>query len=244
MLKALLYGKSDVGLKRTNNEDAFILKADLGLCVLADGMGGAAAGELASQYFTDTALEVFSKAGNRSLDNCVELVQSTYDLANQRILQHVQENPEHKGMGCTAELLVLCGERFALGHVGDSRTYLLRHRVLKQLTHDHSLVQEQLDQGFITQEEARKHPMRNVILRAVGTQESLAVDLIRGALVPQDIFLQCSDGLSDMIDDEVIHSVLVLPAGLPEKAEKLIEFAKQAGGLDNVTVVLSEIVGD
>jgi serine/threonine protein phosphatase PrpC len=244
MLKALLYGKSDVGLKRTNNEDAFLLKAELGLCVLADGMGGAAAGELASQFFAETALEVFSKADHRSEDNNVQLIQGSYDLANQRILQHVKENPEHKGMGCTAELLVLHGERFALGHVGDSRTYLLRHGVLKQLTRDHSLVQEQLDQALITQDEARKHPLRNVILRAVGTQESLAVDLIRGAIVPQDIFLQCSDGLSDMIDDGTIQSVLILPVGLPEKSERLIDLAKQAGGLDNITVVLSEIVND
>ncbi|NLI80251.1 MAG: Stp1/IreP family PP2C-type Ser/Thr phosphatase [Deltaproteobacteria bacterium] len=242
MLRILSVGKSDVGLKRTNNEDIFLIRDDLGIVAVADGMGGAAAGELASQFFAETSLDVFTLDGPPSGDNDGALIQKAFDLANQRILEHVERNPAHRGMGCTAELLVLHGERFTLGHVGDSRTYLFRQNQLKQLTRDHSLVQDQLNQGLITPEEARKHPLRNVILRAVGTQETLAVDLIRGALLQQDIFLLCSDGLTDMIDDDAIFATLASPFKLSQKAESLIDQAKLAGGLDNVTVVLSEVI--
>ncbi|NLI34659.1 MAG: Stp1/IreP family PP2C-type Ser/Thr phosphatase [Deltaproteobacteria bacterium] len=242
MLKVLSTGQTDVGLKRTNNEDAYLVRIDLGLVALADGMGGAAAGELASQFFTESSLEVFSRAGPPSGSDRAELIQYSFELANQRILSHVEENPHHRGMGCTAELLVFSSERFTLGHVGDSRTYLFRQGRLRQLTQDHSLVQDQVNQGLITEQEARRHPLRNVILRAVGTRETLEVDLIRGTLTDKDIYLLCSDGLSDMIDDDAIRTTLALRAGLSEKAERLVEQAKSAGGLDNITVVLSEIV--
>jgi serine/threonine protein phosphatase PrpC len=138
--------------------------------------------------------------------------------------------------------MVFLGERFAIGHVGDSRTYLLRKGMLKQLTKDHSLVQQQVDQGLITPEDARKHRLRNVILRAVGTRESLAVDFVRGKMFVGDIFLLCSDGLSDMIDDGAIQEILNLPSSIDEKAENLIDSAKTAGGYDNITVILNEIV--
>jgi serine/threonine protein phosphatase PrpC len=242
MPKVISFGKTDTGLKRQNNEDAFLISTDLGLSVLADGMGGAAAGELASQIFADTALEVFSQTGATSEEEYLVLLQRCYEMANERILSHVLTNPHHEGMGCTAELMVFVDEKFAIGHVGDSRTYLFRKGQLKQLTKDHSLVQQQVDQGLITPEDARKHRLRNIILRAVGTQESLAVDFVRGKLAVGDIFLLCSDGLSDMIEDYSIQDILAQPAALGQKAERLIEAAKSAGGLDNVTVVLNEVV--
>lgn len=242
MPKIVCCGKSDVGLKRSNNEDAFLIQPELNLGALADGMGGAAAGELASQFFAQTALEVFSASNFRSEDEGLGLIQKSYELANERILNHIRENPHHRGMGCTAELLVFFDEKFALGHVGDSRTYLYRKGHLKQLTRDHSLVQDQVDQGLITLVEARRHPLRHVILRAVGTAETLAVDLIRGAIHPSDLFLLCSDGLSDMIEDSSIEEILALPLDITEKAERLIESAKSAGGHDNVTVVLSKVI--
>lgn len=244
MLKVLSTGQTDVGLRRTNNEDAYLVRVDLGLVALADGMGGAAAGELASRFFTESSLEVFSRADPPSRSSNAELIQYSFELANQRILNHVEENPHHRGMGCTAELLVFSNERFTLGHIGDSRTYLFRQGRLRQLTRDHSLVQDQVNQGLITEQEARRHPLRNVILRAVGTRETLEVDLIQGTLTDKDIYLLCSDGLSDMIDDDAIRTSLALSASLSEKAEHLVEQAKSAGGLDNITVVLSEIVDE
>jgi PPM family protein phosphatase len=234
-------GKSDPGLKRPNNEDAFLVNTACGLHVLADGMGGAAAGELASGIFIDAAQELFSGPAARTDEECMQWLQRVYELANARILDHVGAHPEHRGMGCTAELLILSNNKFALGHIGDSRTYLYRKGQLKQLTKDHSLVQEQVDQGLITPQEARNHRLRHVILRAVGTAEALAVDFLRGNVFAGDLFVLCSDGLTDMVEDPVITRILAQPVDLEGKAERLIEAAKAAGGHDNITVVLSEV---
>jgi protein phosphatase len=243
MNRVIAFGKSDRGLKRPSNEDAFFVKAELGFHVLADGMGGAAAGELASQIFAVTALEVFSGLPPRESDHDVVLrLEKSYELANERILSHVRIHPDDRGMGCTAELLVILNNKFILGHVGDSRTYLYRRGKLKQLTRDHSLVQDQLDQGLITPMEARTHRLRHVILRAVGTNEALPVDLLRGEILQGDLFLLTSDGLTDMVEDRTIREVLALHVDISRKAERLIELAKAAGGHDNITVILSEVV--
>ncbi|MDY6842804.1 MAG: Stp1/IreP family PP2C-type Ser/Thr phosphatase [Thermodesulfobacteriota bacterium] len=236
------FGKTDHGLKRPNNEDAFIVQPDLGFCAVADGMGGAAAGELASAIFIETTLEVFSKSHERSERGVLELVQMAFRYANERILSHVKENPQHQGMGCTAELLAYCKESFVIGHIGDSRIYRVREGHLKQVTEDHSLVQDQLNKGLITPEEAKNHKMRNVILRAVGINENMAVDFIRGQTSQYDLFLLCSDGLTDMVDDVTIQKTLSSPSSLSHKVADLIELAKSNGGYDNITVVLSEIL--
>ena len=241
MFKIVFSGKSDVGLRRTNNEDTFVVSPERGLCLVADGMGGAAAGELASRIFTDTALEIFSTATSRSEKETLQLVQRTFAWANERVLSHVKENAHHKGMGCTAELVAFSDDGFVLGHMGDSRTYRLRNGQLKQLSKDHSFVQEQIDQGLITLAEARNHPMRNIILRAVGVKESVALDLVRGKAIPGDLLLLCSDGLTDMVDDTLLLEALSSTTVLSQKAEKLVELAKSAGGYDNVTVVLSQV---
>ena len=145
-------------------------------------------------------------------------------------------------MGCTAELIAFSDEDFVLGHMGDSRIYRIQNGQLKQLTKDHSLVQEQIDEGLISPEEARKHSLRNVITRAVGIEEKCDIDILRGKTYSGDLFLLCSDGLTDMVDDNLIRKVLSSPIDLPQKTEKLVEMAKIAGGKDNVTVVLSEIL--
>ena len=234
-------GKSDSGLKRTNNEDRFMVRSELGFCLVADGMGGAAAGEIASRIFAETTLELFSSSAGRSEKETIELVQRAFNFANERILSHVKKNPHHKGMGCTAELMAFSDKGFVIGHIGDSRTYCLRDGQLKQLTQDHSLVQNQIDQRLITPAEARNHPLRNVILRAVGIKKKLALDLIRGITFSGDLFLLCSDGLSDMVDDNQIRNILFSTAPLLQKVEKLIESANTAGGYDNITVVLADI---
>ncbi len=234
-------GKSDTGLKRTNNEDSFMVRSELGFCLVADGMGGAAAGEIASRIFAETTLELFSNSGGRSEKETIELVQRVFIFANKKILLHVKKNPHHKGMGCTAELMAFSDKGFVVGHMGDSRTYCLRDGQLKQLTLDHSLVQNQIDQGLLTPAEARNHPLRNVILRAVGIKQHLALDLVRGITFSGDLFLLCSDGLTDMIDDNKIRNILYSTSTLLQKVEKLIKSANAAGGSDNITVVLFEI---
>lgn len=241
MANVIFSSKSDVGLRRTNNEDAFMVKPELGLCAVADGMGGAASGEVASRIFCDTLFEVFSQANIQSEEDTVKMMQTAFQLANERILNKAQQEPEHHGMGCTAELLKFFGEQYVIGHVGDSRVYLFRQGQLKQITKDHSLVQEQIEQGLISAMEAKKHSLRHLILRAVGINDSLAVDFIRGKTLPGDIFLLCSDGLSDMIDDPAIQETLSRPSDLEQKTDSLIESAKSAGGVDNITVVLCEV---
>jgi serine/threonine protein phosphatase PrpC len=259
------FGKTDTGLVRQHNEDTFLIKPDMGFCLVADGMGGAAAGELASRIFSETALEVFLKAKGRSETEIREQaptstenngdvtiirseteilnqVQRTFNLANERILNHVKETPEHKGMGCTAELIAFYDKDFVIGHLGDSRSYRIQNGRLKQLTKDHSLVQEQIDQGLISPEEARNHTFRRVITRAIGVEERFDPDILRGKTNSGDLFLLCSDGLTDMVDDYQIHKILSLPVDLVQKTEKLVEMAKSSGGRDNITVVLSEIL--
>lgn len=234
------YGKSDRGLKRSNNEDAFVIAPELGLCAVADGMGGAAAGEMASLIFTESALSVFSKTKHQSEQERLEAVKQAFSFAHERIRDHVGDSPQHEGMGCTAELAVFYNESCLVGHIGDSRTYLFRDGRLKQLTRDHSLVQDQIDSGFITASEAGNHPLRNVIFRAVGVNEGLEVDLLKGRVLPGDVYLLSSDGLTDMVSDSSIKQVLSSSIGLPQKVERLIELAISAGGYDNITVILCE----
>ncbi|MBP1712160.1 MAG: protein serine/threonine phosphatase [Deltaproteobacteria bacterium] len=184
MLKVQSFGQTDTGLKRSNNEDSFLCHPDLALWAVADGMGGAASGEVASRIFVDTAFEVFSGIEATAAKEDSLIVQEIFRIANERIFLSAKNNRQYHGMGCTAELLAFSGEDYLVGHVGDSRTYLFRDGDLKQLTRDHSLVQDQLDRGLITVEEAKNHALRNVILRAVGVEEALAVDFIRGGSFP------------------------------------------------------------
>lgn len=241
MPKIAISGGTDVGLKRSKNEDTFIASTDYSFCLVADGMGGAAAGELASRFFAETCFQLFSNAEVMSEKQLTDLVQRAFSLSNRRILDHVKAAPHHEGMGCTAELLAFINGSFVLGHMGDSRTYRYRDGNLRQLTHDHSLVQNMVDQGLISASEAKVHAHRNVILRAVGIDDNLSLDLIRGKILPGDQFLLCSDGLTDMVDDQFIIEVLSADLTLPKKVEGFIEMARMAGGADNITVVLSAI---
>lgn len=241
MPQKIFFGKTDIGLRRQNNEDAFVLSPELDFCLTADGMGGAAAGELASKIFADTTQEIFSGNPDRSQKEVLYRVQEAFRAANAKILEHVIQNTSHKGMGCTAELLAFSDEGFILGHIGDSRTYRLRKGHLEQLTQDHTIVQQQFEEGLISSDQIKQHPLRNVIFRAVGIKEELALDLIFGKIFAEDIFLLCSDGLTDMIPDDQIREILCSDSDLHRKAEELIETAKVAGGIDNITVVLAAI---
>jgi protein phosphatase len=232
------YGNSHKGLKRANNEDSFHIDSEKGYCLVADGMGGAAAGEVASQYFTHSAKAIFSRRRIRSEAEALTLIKEVFILANRKILDHSKSNPKLKGMGCTAELLAITGENVVIGHVGDSRTYRFRNGKLKQMTKDHSLVQKQLDAKQITEAEARTHPLRNIILQAVGIQSMLELDLIRVKAIPDDLFMLCSDGLTDMVDETEIEKALLESSELPAIVDRLIDLANSSGGNDNITVVV------
>ncbi len=242
MAKLNYFGRTDPGLIRSNNEDAFLIKPDIGFCLVADGVGGASAGEIASRIFVETALEVFSAERDQSENKTLERIKKAFRFAHERILKYVEQNPQYDGMACTAELIAFHEQGFASGHIGDSRTYRVRNGQLKQLTRDHSLVQYQIDQGMITPDDAKEHSFRNVIFQAVGMKDNLSLDILKGKTYPGDLFLLCSDGLTDMIDDSLIGQVLFSGFGLPRKTEKLLEMAKSAGGRDNITVVIAEIL--
>ncbi len=236
------FGVTDIGLRRLNNEDVYLIRPDLSFCLVADGMGGAAAGEVASSLFSEAAVEIFLKNGNHTACAPDQMVQQAFELANKKMLTHVDRHPHHEGMGCTAELLVFSGEKYFLGHVGDSRTYRMRNGNLQQLTEDHSFVQEQVNRGLITPAEARKHEMRNVILRAVGIEARPRVAIHQGNAASGDLFMLCSDGLTDLVEDEMIQEIMAISKeSLKWRAKKLVELAKTAGGYDNITVVLAQI---
>lgn len=238
MHQKIFAGKTDIGCKRSNNEDQYLINPDYDFCAAADGMGGAAAGEIASLIFTDTASEILADNFNRSKNEVLFRVKKAFINANEKIQAHIKKNPDHVGMGCTAELLALYEKSFILGHVGDSRTYLLRKGELKQITHDHTLVQQQVDAGIIPPGNIKTHPLRNIILRAIGHKKELELDIVRGNIFPDDLFLLCSDGLIDMISDEQIKDIICSDIDINEKAAELIECSKTAGGEDNITVVL------
>ena len=190
--------------------------------------------------FVDAAQEVFlsgllGRAGRR------EMVERAFLLADRRIREKAEE-PGMGGMGCTAELLALDGTTWWLGHLGDSRTYLFDGKGLRRLTKDHTFVQEELDRGAMTQEEARRHRLRHVLSKAVGHMEELEIDVISGALKGPSIFLLCSDGLTDELEDREIEAALDLEARPGELAEALVDAALRHGGRDNVTAVVVKAV--
>jgi len=235
-------GRTDVGMRRSNNEDAFAVSPERGFLALADGMGGAASGEVASGIFAATVVELLSLDPPYAVKEAEELVREAFLLANRRIRELAARRTEHKGMGCTGEIVLFTGDRYVVGHVGDSRVYLFRGGRLGQLTKDHSLVQEQIDQGFLTAEQARANALRHVILRALGIDDALAVDLVAGKVREEDVFLLCSDGLTDMVGDLLIEERLASDLSLGEKADRLVRDACDAGGHDNVTVVLGLVL--
>ena len=229
--------RSDPGRRRRQNEDAFVCAPPL--FAIADGMGGAQAGELASRL-AKTAIEEGAAAAVDE-GGLVEAVQT----ANAKVFERAHQDPSAAGMGTTATV-ALVDERAAtvtLGHVGDSRAYHLRDGRLEQLTSDHSLVGELIRSGRLTEDEAAVHPHRSVITRALGTEPEVDVDVERAALAPGDLLLLCSDGLSAMVRDDEIARILDATGREPHAAaDALVRAANEAGGIDNVTVVLVELV--
>jgi protein phosphatase len=230
--------RSEIGRRRSNNEDACLTDLASGFCLVADGMGGEAAGEIASRLFSEAVVEVFQNAQDRNEARVLERVQEAFRLANRMVREYAAHNPEHSGLGCTAELLAFSENGFVLGHIGDSRTYRSRDHRLDQLTRDHSLVQRQLESGLISPENLRKHPLRNVITRAVGVADEIRLDLIRGPINREDQFLLCTDGLTDLVDDKPIAAILDLGTSLDQKVNAMIDASLKAGGYDNITVIL------
>jgi len=234
---------SDVGRVRKGNEDSFYADANeyRGLFIVADGMGGHAAGEVASQMTVSIISDDLAELNDLESAHALELVSQSVHHANRAVYQRTVEEREKYGMGTTASVLVLADERFIIGHVGDSRIYLLRDGELKQLTHDHSVVQEQLDAGIITPDEARNHRQSNVITRCIGIGGSVEPDLIDGDVRLGDVFLLASDGLTGMVEDRRLQQLLASRAAPSRVVDALIAEANARGGVDNITAVVVRI---
>jgi serine/threonine protein phosphatase PrpC len=220
---------TDVGRERDHNEDS--LFSDDPVFAVADGMGGAQAGEVASGMAIE-AVEQAKRAGDLP-ERTVPVIEE----ANAKIHAAAREDSSRAGMGCTLTMAVVEGREVVIGHVGDSRGYRVREGHLEQLTEDHSLVAGLIKLGKLTPEEAKTHPQRSVILRALGPASAVEVDVLHIEPREDDIYLLCSDGLTGMVKDEVIEETLVSMPALDEALETLIECANAAGGLDNITAV-------
>ena len=228
---------TDRGRKRPTNEDAFGFSVEHGVYVVCDGMGGAAAGELASSIAVDEILGHLTSEREAGLV-LPELAQKAVSAANAAIFSRAQRNPRLSGMGTTLVVLVAEVRRAWVLNVGDSRCYRLREGRLEQLTLDHSLVEEQVRMGRMSESEALRSPLRNVITRALGTQNAVTPDCFEVQAEPGDVFMLCSDGLTRELSDKTIESLLRCNQPLQERCTRLIESAKKAGGHDNITCLL------
>lgn len=242
--------KTDVGRKRKGNEDSFCLAPDLGLYVVADGMGGHAAGEVASRLAVETIREWMAKylggdkaaiVGPAAVSGSPEAsyLLSSIRLANRLIFDAAQGRQDYAGMGTTLVAVLTRGDTLMLAHVGDSRIYRIRDGRIAQVSRDHSFVQEQVDRGIISAEAAQVSQYRHMITRALGLKESVEVDLIEEPAVAGDVLLLCSDGLSDLLEDEeLLTAVQEHAADLEQACQALVDRANHKGGDDNITTLL------
>ena len=228
--------RSDVGLVRSHNEDSFLLRTPL--FAVCDGMGGHAAGEVASSI----AVETIGEKAPATADDT--LLGAAVESANIAIIEGAAEGKGKVGMGCTASAVLIEGNKMAVAHVGDSRVYLLRHGTLVRVTHDHSYVEELVDSGQITADEARVHPSRSVITRALGSDPDMYADHFSLEVNDGDRIIVCSDGLSSMITDASIEALAVSSVTPQQAADNLVSAALTAGGGDNVTVIVIDVLND
>jgi protein phosphatase len=244
---------SHPGMVRTHNEDSVFVDGEAGLAVLADGMGGYSAGEVASGIAVNVVsngLMPELKSGRElskvdvqsGLTHAAMLLSQQIAAANKGIYEAAQARPECAGMGTTIVAAVFCGNRVSIGHIGDSRCYRLRGEKLEQLTHDHSLLQEQIDSGQLTKEQAKYSLNKNLVTRALGIEAIVPADISEYRLEADDVYLLCSDGLTDMVEPDVVQGILQgKRTELPEAAADLVELANQNGGRDNISVILVRV---
>lgn len=247
-------GKSDVGCVRANNEDNFGYDTRYGIYVVCDGMGGQAAGEVASKIAVETVLKYFREAGaaqrypafGEQAENVSERANalgSALQLANEVVYSSAAQHVTRLGMGSTAVAVLVGTDNFySVGNVGDSRAYLVRDGAIEQLTQDHSLVMEQVRRGLITMEEANASEMQNIIMRALGAEEKLQPDLEDRMARPGDTLVLCSDGLTRELTDDEICATVTREQDVSRACDALISAARQAGGHDNITVLLVRFV--
>jgi PPM family protein phosphatase len=249
MLEA--HGQTDVGRRRKLNEDNVLVDEEVGLYAVCDGMGGHNAGEVASKMAIETMAAFIKKSAGEEKDITwpygleTDLsfegnrLKTAIRLANKRVFKAADNREDYTGMGTTVVAALVAGGVLTVGSAGDSRCYLVRDGKLSQVTRDDSWVSAAWAEGILTAEEIERHPLKNVITKAVGAKDTLDIDIVEQGLLGGDVVLLCSDGLHAMIhDDKILELLHPMPAGLPEAAARLIAAANEAGGRDNVSVVL------
>ena len=240
--------QTDPGRVRENNEDSVVFDAATRLAVLADGMGGYNAGEVASgmatAFIKSELARWLSEAGPQANTGQVRrAIEICVDNANRSIFNAAQANAQYAGMGTTLIVGVFQGATLMLGHIGDSRCYRLRGNELLQITRDHSLLQEQIDAGLLTPAQAAASPNKNLVTRALGVEDAVLLELSEHQVEAGDIYLMCSDGLSDMVDDVALAAILQHEASLAQMAAELVSMANDNGGRDNISVLLTQVAG-
>jgi protein phosphatase len=239
-----------VGKVRKNNEDAFYLAPDKGLLVVADGMGGHASGEIASRMAVDVIKNYFNDPGlsnktpligtyNDDFTETTNRLGSAVCLANTVVCEAARSDAQRRGMGTTVVCALLHNRKLSIAHVGDSRLYLIRAGGIEQLTDDHSVVAEQVKRELISREEAEQSDIKNMLTRAVGTGDEVEVDLDELNLLGHDILVLCTDGLTNMVRDEEILSVVLAGQGPAAACQRLVDLANERGGRDNITAVVA-----
>ncbi|GJM12637.1 MAG: protein phosphatase PrpC [Pseudohongiella sp.] len=241
-------GYTDTGVRREYNQDHIGFDQELGIAVLADGMGGHKAGEVAAHMAVKFVLEKLQSFVLQETSVAItssqllEFVSNTISSSNAQIYRAQEEEEAYKGMGTTIVTAMVVGTQVFIAHVGDSRLYLYRKQTLRRLTKDHSLVQDLIDRGFYTEREARGANVGHVVTRALGTREDVDVDSAADSLEPYDLLMLCSDGLTDMVSDWQIAEIIdENSADLDMAAKKLIALANQNGGKDNISVILMQV---
>ncbi len=240
-LRIIGAGRTDVGVVRSGNEDNYLMIPDEGAYIVADGMGGHAAGEVASEMAVRIVARELVGASADPHEAAGERMRGALRTANEVIFQRTVEEQDKRGMGTTVTAMLVSGSRYLIGQVGDSRAYVLRDGRFDQLTKDHSYVQEQVDAGYLTPEQARVHPYSNVITRCVGANEDVWPDVYAGTLHPNDLYLLASDGLTGMLEDHEVEEIIKKDTDLEQKLDELITEGNARGGLDNITVVLVRV---
>ncbi|MDO4167239.1 MAG: Stp1/IreP family PP2C-type Ser/Thr phosphatase [Eubacteriales bacterium] len=237
------YAKTDVGSKRAMNQDyMYCSENSVGsfrnLYIVADGMGGHKAGDYASKLCVERMVQSIEQSEHKTP---VSMFEEAVEAANEAVYTEAQENEAYEGMGTTLVACTMQEDTLYVANIGDSRLYLLRDDEILQITDDHSLVEEMVKQGNITESEARVHPQKNIITRAVGIDESVQADFFEVEIRQDDIIMLCSDGLSNMVEDEDIEYIVKHSKSLQDAGETLVARANENGGSDNITVVLARV---
>ncbi|WP_203648579.1 Stp1/IreP family PP2C-type Ser/Thr phosphatase [Secundilactobacillus yichangensis] len=233
--------RTAIGKRRKDNEDSvgvFTNQQGVKLAIIADGIGGNQGGDVASEMAVTHIGHSFSATNAKTIDETKNWLQKQISSENQDIRNRSEQFLDLKGMGTTVVLAVIFNQTVLIGNIGDSRGYLLRDHIFSQVTEDHSLVNELVKRGELSKQAARVHPKKNVITRSLGIEKAVQIDMHYLELTDDDMLLLCSDGLSDMVDDDQIQAVLENDSSVQEKCDELVKLANDAGGLDNISVIL------